>query len=139
MATVQRKNLLGPETFGKNHNRGVSGSDTLIPVSANDLNDLPQVIGTNLGKQPGSTCQLPEYRQLSIDTVSRGNEVIELGEHKRRNHEFRAQGLNRSCHYVVGRFGGVEEGEKPTGISDDHRSPNPASISSALSAIGSPE
>ena len=77
-----------------------------------------------------------EHAQLGLDPNPGGYEVVELGDNVGGHDEGCIEAGHHGPRRIVLRLGAVEEGEQSARIRDHHRSPKPASSSSARAAMG---
>lgn len=108
MATVERRDLAGTEPRREDHHGRVGNSYLLVLVPLDDASGTRNVVRIERGEIPRSSRQLVKDIDLYINTDSRPNQVVHLGDHERRHHQLIAFGIDGLGHVSMAGLRAVE-------------------------------
>lgn len=134
MALVQREHVPRPVAVGENDDRCVGEADAEIAVVVDHPHCGRYVISSERDEIVGATRHLSQKRELRIDSGLAPEQVIELGEHERREEQRRHGAFESASRGFVGALVAHERGEQAARVEQDQRVPKPSSASSTRSA-----
>ncbi len=139
MSLVEREQVLDTETFRKDDYGRVRQPDHEVGVALDDLCGATDVGVRDPFEAVCARGDIFEQRSLGVLSDAASEQVVKLGQDKRRQYERPWVRGDRGCSRCVGGLGAVDRCEEAAGVDQDHFSPKPSSSSSARSAIvGSP-
>jgi len=154
VALVEGEEVEGVVAVGEYYVGGVGEPEVEVGVALQHGAGRADVGGREWFEAVRAEFDLGEQRELLGASYPGGEQVVELGEHKRRDEEWRVGALQGLAGWTVMALGGVDGGEQAACVENDHRfvyrpvyrspkpgtGPRPASSSSTRSAsVGSPE
>jgi hypothetical protein len=138
MPSVQRRNLLGLQTFGCCHDRGVHGSEQQITVSPHQLGyagPVPRLYWLN--KEIAGR-EIPKKMELGGAAKAAFDQVDDLGDHEMRNDQWAGMGFKQLPAHDVVTITPIHGRVEGAGIDDERYLPNSSlRISSILSEMSS--
>ena len=101
MALVEGEDARCLIALSEDHERGVGDTDVLIFVTRHDRPREAQIVNVDLREVPGRTRKLIKRGKLSVYATSTRQQIVKLGDNKRRDYEGPDVSVARLAHPIV--------------------------------------
>jgi hypothetical protein len=134
VALVKRQDAFRLQSRRQHYQRRICKPDVQIAVLVDHAPRLAHVVVRERGDLVGAGLDFLEQSELRVDALALGDQIVDLGEHKRRQHERASFRLYHAANDLVAALISDDRGEEPARVDEDQSSPKPLRTSSNRSA-----